>query len=568
MPLLLFSAAFLLGILTADWQPLAVWFWLALGGLGLLTAFLESRLRHAPAFYSRWRGMARLPAGLLLLAFAVGGLRHTLAHPAFTPADLAWYNGQGKAQITGMVSAPPERGAESITLRVEANSLTSLSADGTPGETLAVSGLLITYLPPGGDWRYGDLLQLTGEPAAPESANSGYSAYLANQGIYTTLNQPRAVRLERDTGSPLLAALYSLRDTAYSRINQFLPQPESSLLAGILLGVEENIPQTVADAFRDTGTAHIIAISGFNIAILVGMFFWLFRRLLRWTWAIPATFLTIAAYSLLVGGGASVLRAAVMGGMGLLGREIGRKQSGANSLSFTAAVMLLFNPHLVWDISFQLSFAATLGLILYADPMQQAFIRLTEKRLSPGLARRLAEPVGEYFLFTLAAQVMTLPIILAHFGRLSLSALIANPIILPVQALIMILGGAAVLVGLVLAPLGQLLAWLVYPLLAFTIRAVELLARIPGGVLITGELGAAAILFYYTLVQRTVPQGLQTLAGDRLAGNYRRPALAGLFLPAGWSTAPDPAGCGRRSGLSGAKSCRELCPAQRRQERR
>lgn len=526
MPLLWLSAAFLLGIVLADATSIPGWGWLTAAGASLALALAE---RFVPPLRD-WRDIrlrfCPLPIGAVLVALALGGLRLALAQPVFTPADLAWYNDRGTAVITATVTAPPKLGQRSATLTLAASQISLLDGDGNPVETLPVHGTLAAYLPPGSDYRYGDRLELTGKPVAPQSTSQGYTDYLAHQGIYTTLSYPRLRLLERDTGSPLLAVIYSLRDLAHARLNHFLPLPESALLAGILLGIEENIPEDVERAFRDTGTAHIIAISGFNIAILVGLFFAIFQRLMRWTWAIPVALLVIALYTVLVGGGSSVVRAAVMGGVGLIGREIGRRQSGVNSLTFTAALMALFNPWLPWDISFQLSFTATLGLILFADPFQQAFIRLAEKRISSDRARRLAGPVGEYFLFTLAAQVMTLPVILGHFGRLSLSALVANPIILPVQALIMIIGGMAVLVGLVLAPLGQLLAWLVYPLLAFTIRAVELFARIPGGVVIVGEVGLAVILVYYLLV---LSPATRLWANERFRA-WLRPGLAIALL--------------------------------------
>jgi competence protein ComEC len=158
--------------------------------------------------------------------------------------------------------------------------------------------------------------------------------------------------------------------------------------------------------------------------------------------------LGIAFYTVLVGASASVLRAAIMGCFALIARQMGR-QTGINTLAITAALMAGDNPHIIWDVGFQLSFAATLGLVLYAEPLQTWFARLLAHRLPPATARRIAGPAGDYFLFTLAAQVMTLPIIAYHFQRISLVSIVANPVILPAQPPVMILGGLAVLLGLI-----------------------------------------------------------------------------------------------------------------------
>ncbi|HVN53859.1 MAG TPA: ComEC/Rec2 family competence protein [Anaerolineaceae bacterium] len=169
--------------------------------------------------------------------------------------------------------------------------------------------------------------------------------------------------------------------------------------------------------------------------------------------------------------------------MGLLGRQIGRRQNGLNTLAFTSALMCLYNPFYLWDLSFQLSFMATLGLVLYAGPLQQGFLRLVRRRLPENLAIRVAETVGEFFLFTLAAQLTTLSLMAFHFGQVSWIAFLANPLVLPPQPLVMVLGGLAVLLSWVWFPLGQALAALAWPFVAYTIRMVEWWGSIPHGAL-------------------------------------------------------------------------------------
>ncbi|HZU86591.1 MAG TPA: ComEC/Rec2 family competence protein, partial [Anaerolineaceae bacterium] len=425
----------------------------------------------------------------------------TTQQPVWGPQDLAYYQPQS-AQVRGVLIQPPQPAGQAVRIYLEVEQLVLLDEGGQPlDEPLAVRGRLAAVLRAGQELRYGDRVELTGLLAQPPEGDRGsYMRYLAGQGINSYMEYPLLHWVRGDAGSPFWAGLYRLRQNGVDTLNRILPQPESSLLAGILLGVKDYIPTEVEDAFRATGTAHIVAISGFNISILIGLFIGFFRRWLPRLWAVLWAVVAIALYTLLVGAQASVVRAAIMGVMGLVGAELGRRQAGANSLAFTAAVMALFNPLLLWDVGFQLSFTATLGLILLGEPMQNAFTAWLERRLPAERARKVAGPVGEYFLLTLAAQLATLPVIMGNFGKFSLSAIVANPLVLPVQPLVMILGGLSLLAGMLWLPLGQLLAWLVWPLLAYTIRVVQLLAQIAGGVNITGMVGLAFAALFYSLV--------------------------------------------------------------------
>ena len=275
------------------------------------------------------------------------------------------------------------------------------------------------------------------------------------------------------------------------------------------------------------------------------MFTFLFLRLLgsrRRFLAAGLSAAVVAVYTLLVGADAAVVRAAIMGGLSLFACQVGRRQDGLNSLAFVAAAMAVFNPNMPWDVGFQLSFMATLGLVLYAEPLSQAFLKFAARRLPLEKAKRLAGPVGEYFLFTLAAQIMTLPITIYHFQRLSLTSFLANPVILPAQPPVMILGGLAVLLGLVYAPLGQLAAYLAWPFVVFTIRAVEWTAAIPGGMVNLGDVSLFWICLFYAVLF------LWTFGKERFKGmgNYLKPTVVitglGLVCVVVWQTtlaAPD-----------------------------
>ncbi len=203
---------------------------------------------------------------------------------------------------------------------------------------------------------------------------------------------------------------------------------------------------------------------------------------------------------MLVGATASVVRAAIMGGLALFARQTGRRQNGLNMLAFTAGVIAVINPNVLWDVGFQLSFAATLGMILYAGPFQDWFTGLLDRHLPSETARQVAGPVGSYVLFTLAAQLTTLPIMAYQFGRISLIAGLANPFILPAQPAVEVLSGLALLLSLVYLPLGKVVGWLAWPFAAYTDHLVEFFNRFPHGVLMLGEFSFLFVLLLYVIL--------------------------------------------------------------------
>jgi competence protein ComEC len=189
-----------------------------------------------------------------------------------------------------------------------------------------------------------------------------------------------------------------------------------------------------------------------------------------------------------------------MGGLALTARHLGRQTHGLASLSAAAIIMTLINPRTLWDVGFQLSFFATLGLILYADPLREGAILFLTRWLTPEQSQKIANPISEFFLFTLAAQITTLPLTAIHFRRLSLVSVLANPVILPLQPLLMILGGLASLLGALWIPLGQPIAWVAWLFPAFTNQAVRFFADWPAASIALGSFGFPLVLAYYILL--------------------------------------------------------------------
>ena len=390
-----------------------------------------------------WGGWLLLPLGLLLiwrrdpllrrahlclLFFLLGALRYTIALPHFDDHALTSLNDRGAVSMLGDVIDPPEVRDATVNVRV---AVTRVKVDQGWRD---VSGVALLQAPRETDVRYGDQLQIFGAPTTPpENADFSYKDYLARQGIHSLVRYSRVTVLARDQGNPFFAALYAFRERALAAIYAILPDPSASLLAGILLGVDAGIPRDVSDAFSATNTAHIIAISGFNIAIVAGILSKLTQRVVGARRATLIVIAGLATYTLLVGAGASVVRAAIMGSLSVLALHYHRQNDALNALAVSALLMTAWNPFTLFDLGFQLSFLATLGLILYVTPLSNRF-ESALARIVPGeRAKQIVGALNDSFIVTLAAQITSTPLIVFAFHRLSLVGLLTNFIVLPVQ---------------------------------------------------------------------------------------------------------------------------------------
>jgi competence protein ComEC len=432
---------------------------------------------------------------LCLAFFLFGGARLSAAQPKPGPEFIGTYIGT-TADFEAVLEEDPLPGSR---FRVRARVVRVILDAGD--EILNLDGaILLEFRSPPGDseLRYGDRVRLSGVLGPPPVIQGfDYAGYLARQGIYGILSDPIVRSVMHGEGSPILTALFAYRRRAMETLKTLFPEPECALLSGILLGEESSIPVTLKDAFSRTGTSHIVAISGFNISIIAGIFLSLTKRLPRRIPGWLVAILGIGLYTVLVGAAPSVVRAAIMGGMAMLARQLGRRSDGLTSLAFTGAVMTLLYPWMLWDIGFQLSFAATLGLLLYADPLQGGIERLLLDRIPKDKARTAASAAGEIILMTIAAQITTLPVLLLYFNNLSLSAFLVNPLVLSVQPLVMIGGGLALLMGMLFLPAGQALAWVGWAPTAYTIRVVEWGATFSSLSLPTGTISPVWIAVYY-----------------------------------------------------------------------
>jgi competence protein ComEC len=491
------------GLWLAAQAALPVWAWLLLtltAGASLVA------LRRQP----RWR----LPLAAIL-CLGLGGARYQASLPLFDAGFITAYTDQGVAVINGVVSAEPDVRDTYVNLKVDTESILQ------PGQTAPkpVRGKVLVSAPryseerrqAAGDaeFHYGDRLTATGHLATPaESEEFSYKDYLARQGVYAHIQQAQVDFIAPHQGAWLWERLFDFKAHAQAVLAQIFPEPHAALLTGILLGNDSGMSAELKAAFSATGTAHIIAISGFNVGIIAGLFSLAATRLFGRRYGLWVAVAGIAAYTLLVGAGPSVVRAAIMGGLALTAQQIGRRGYGLNTLAIAAFLMTLINPQTLWDVGFQLSAAATLGLVLYAEPLQNAVGALAGRWLAREKAKRTAALASELVLLTVAAQITTLPLMAVYFRSVSIVSLAANLLILPAQPALMVLAGLALVLGLIYLPLGQLAAWLAWPFSRYTLTLVQALAHAPAAILYLDQAAPAVmVLFYLALFALTALLG-------------------------------------------------------------
>jgi len=407
---LLTALSFLLGVSFA----FPVSSWMGGGVFGLLV-------------FKRWK------LALIVGAFVFGMWRVQIYESQLVPSPVGDF-----VELNGLIVAEVDRRQDHQKITV-----------------LTEYGRVLVRLSPYMDFNYGDELIISGILDRPSDDIEGfnYSEYLARYRVWLVMNRAQVEVVSRGPPS-IRGALYNLKTWVESRLNELYMEPEASFVAGLLLGSRKGMPIELAEAFQKVGLTHIVAISGYNITLVItGMF--LFFQFLSLKWRVVVSTVAIILFVILVGASAAVVRAGIMGGLTLWALFSGRKSQVFFALLWSAVIMVVINPYtLLYDVGFQLSFASTLGLLV-CSPMLEKILPNYKKM-----------PVlREAFVLTLSAQIATTPLILFHFGRLSWISPFANLLAAPFLAPAMLFGALSVVFGQPLA----MVAWV-------NLRAVELIA--------------------------------------------------------------------------------------------
>lgn len=288
--------------------------------------------------------------------------------------------------------------------------------------------------------------------------------------------------------------IYKVRDNIISFFNSTLGPVHSSLILGIVFGIKQEMPDKFYENLKNTGLMHVIAASGMNITMVGSFLLGVFSAFLRRKLALILTIFGILVYALLAGLEPSIVRAAIMGILVFFAQFIGRQATAFLGLFIAGFVMLFLNPSLLFDIGFQLSFMATLGLV-YLRPL--FFLSSKLKKL---IKKSI---IGEDIATTLTAQIMTMPIIIVNFGTYAFTSVIANALVLWTVPIIMIFGGISALISFVFDPLSKLITYFSLPFLLYFEKIVNVFGK-QGGQIEIKTLPLILICGYYLILSSII----------------------------------------------------------------
>ena len=324
-------------------------------------------------------------------------------------------------------------------------------------------------------YKYGDVVEISGVVSSRES----------EKGDLITIENPTIVT--KIQHNPVISASIFVRKSIEEVVLATIPQREGGLLLGIILGVRDKIDKDFYEQLKDAGVLHIIAASGQNVSILASILLISFAKVVKRRYALLFTSLGILFYAVLAGFDPPILRAAVMALVGYGAMGLGRQSIGIWGLFITAWVIVFWDPLMVSDISFQLSFLSTFG-IMVIKPILDRVIQL-----------KLVSLLKEDITTALSAQIATFPLMAAAFGSYSLLSLPINILLLWTVPMLMIFGGIGAIFSLILPILAKPFILLCYPFLLYFTKVADISEWFYTGI-IFDEVPQALIFGYYLIL--------------------------------------------------------------------
>lgn len=353
---------------------------------------------------------------------------------------------------------------------------------------------ILVNLPRYPEYKYGDTLKINGKLELPTIFDDfNYRNYLEGKQIYLVINRADSIEITGFEGGRIKSWLYQTADKFETALNKSLTEPEAAFAAGLLLGSKRGLPDSLTEQMQNSGTSHLVAISGYNITVIIVTLMMLLMILGRRN-AFIITLLVTIGFVILTGGSASVVRGAIVGLIALFARVIDRRANQTNLLLLSATIILLFNPlMLLYDYGFLLSFTAFAGLI-YISPLFDYLFK-KDKYIS-----KIPDFISGVLKETLSAQVMTLPLLLFAFGKFSLMAPISNVLILPMIPLVMFLTLVIGLAGMVTSNLGIITGYLGWVFLWYPLKIIEFFGKLKFAAVDFGKNAFWIVLVGYAII--------------------------------------------------------------------
>ena len=353
--------------------------------------------------------------------------------------------------------------------------------------------LVLIQAPQYPEYRYGDLLEISciTKPIENKDDSFDYQMYMAKEGVLYQCDKGKAQKVGENNGNWFYSKIIFARMIFENKITKVIPQPYGALASGLLFGGSSGLSKDIQNDFSRTGMTHIVAVSGYNVTIiaeyliLLGIALGLWRKQAIW-FALAG----IILFVIMSGLPASAVRAGVMSGILLWAMKNGRLASAENAIIFAAAIMLYLNPLLLrWDVGFQLSFLATLGIVASSSFWEKSFVK-NNKALG----------ISEAITLSLSAQIFVLPIIAFNFHIASLVSLLANVFILPIIPLSMLLVFLVCVFGFIFSPLSLVFSWLAFLLLFYEIKLTHVLAEFPWASVSVEKVSTWWMVVYYCIL--------------------------------------------------------------------
>jgi len=340
---------------------------------------------------------------------------------------------------------------------------------------------------------YGDCMSGVGIIQQPLQASINY---FIKEGLYGTIAYPKFVLTHEWQGSQLKNFMINTKQKIMNTFLTVLPRDEATLLAGLTIGAKGEFPDELTEAFRKSGTTHLVALSGYNIMIVVSVLMAIFIRVLKRNYAVVATIFCIFLFTFFAGAESSLVRAAILGCIGMIAGEVGRIYDIRQAVVVAAVGMVLINPFvLIFDIGFQLSFAAFLA-IAYCSPALCEFFRISEK------TNNYIKPIID----SLSAQLMTFPIIAMQFGITSFVGIIATFAVMEFVPFTMAFGFISAGISFISTLVAEIPLFLVGILLKFELFLIRIFGLVP---MIEWRMNPFLFILYYILIGMFIWKYLQ-----------------------------------------------------------
>lgn len=459
---------FILGIALGSFVHVNLWVFIAFCILGLI-CFLYK-------YFVEEKDRATIVLVSVFIFGSVLGLGRVMISDLYSESKLKDFVGQ-KIEVEGLVVSEPD-------VR-EKNTKLTIKTEKVNGDLVREKILVTVPLYP--EFKYGDRVNVNlilEEPKEIEGEDGrvfDYTGYLRVRGIWYTSRFVTPELISSGNGNFIKASLFKTKKAFTSSIDNVLPQPESSLLGGLLLGSKQSLGKELLSEFQRTGISHVVVLSGYNIAIVANSIID-FLKFLPKNVSFGFGALGIILFTILSGSGASAWRASIMVLVSLFAKRSNRDYKASRVLGFTIVLMLAPNPLLlVFDPSFQLSVLATTGLIFVSPLITPYLTKITE---SFGLREILAT--------TIATQITVLPFLIYNTGVLSLVSLPVNVLILSTIPLTMFLGFLTGIFGFISIYLSSVPAFFTYGLLWYQLKVIHVGSSISFG---AAKLPAFSVVF-------------------------------------------------------------------------